>query len=135
MKTVIIVSTEKDAEGKYVFHGDDGKPFMWGPQPERYEYHRVQIVAEADQVSFLCPLCFAKNGGAVGTHRVMVSLAGRNIPDAAGSRDHTGKLSRWNVSGTTIDDLVLTPSILLHGPGCGWHGFVGSNGIPPGHAG
>ena len=127
--------------GLYVFRGDDGVAFMWGPKPVRYEFHDVDDLAEADHLMFLCPLCFAKNGGAKGTHRVMMTFAGRNVPDEAGTRDADGKPSRWTVvSGTSLDDLVLTPSILLDAKrpadkGCHWHGFVGSSGIPPGHAG
>ena len=88
-------------------------------------------------IDFLCPACF----GTDREHHVMVSFAGRDIPDEAGSRSHDGKPSRWAVSGTGLDDLVLTPSIALSASAppeskvCRWHGFVGSSGIPPGHAG
>lgn len=139
-KVVTVTTSEKDERGIYVFRDGDGEPFMWGPRPERYEFHNVSTVAEADHVSFLCPLCFARNGGAVGTHSVFVSFAGRAFPEEAGSRDSDGKPSRWNASGAIIEDLVLTPSILLDAErspdqGCHWHGFVGSSGVPPGHAG
>ncbi len=132
-KVVTQISAEKDAEGKFIWRGDDGLPYYWSDKPERYVFENVETVAEADQVMFLCPICFEKNQGNVGTHGVMVSFAGRNIPDDAGSRGTTGP-TRWTASGTNIDDLVLTPSILLHG-GCNWHGFVGSSGQQPGHAG
>jgi hypothetical protein len=143
-KTVTVTTTETETEGKcagmYVFRDEQGEKWMWSPRPFRYEFHPVANVAEADHVSFLCPACFAKNGGAKGTHGVHVSFAGRNTPDDASSKDHSGKPSRWNASGSSIDDLVLTPSILLDAgraadQGCHWHGFVGSSGIPPGHAG
>ena len=95
----------------------------------------VSTLAEADCIDFLCPLCFAKNSGAVGTHGCMVSFAGREIPDGCGSVNSKGEPSRWTISGgSTLDDLQLTPSILLGGPGCGWHGFIGSSGVPPGEA-
>jgi len=131
---------DPELKGKYVFRDDSGEKFMWGPRPYRYEFLDVGTVAEADQIMFLCPACFAKNGGAVGTHSVMVTFAGRGVPDEAGSVDSDGKPSRWTASGTSLDDLVLTPSILLDakrkpGEGCHWHGFVGSSGIPPGQAG
>jgi|SRR5580765_4673043 len=146
LKTVIVNTTEieqdndNNLKGKYVFRDSNGEKFLWSPRPFSYEFHKVNTVAEADQVSFLCPLCYAKNGGNKGTHSVMVTFAGRNVPDDSGSRDSTGKPSRWNASGTSINDLVLTPSIALDASrkaeeGCHWHGFVGSNGIPPGHAG
>jgi hypothetical protein len=88
---------------------------------------------EADGVSFLCPQCYTENGGVVGTHGIHVYFAGRNCPDRIG-KNKKGETVRWTVSGTGLDDLSLTPSILLES-GCEWHGFVGSNGIPPGHAG
>lgn len=140
LKTVAITTSEKDGDDKYVFRGEDGEIFMWSPRPVRYEYHCVVTVAEADSVSFLCPTCFAKNGGPVGTHGVHVTFAGRGVPDEAGSRGTSGP-TRWEASGATIDDLVLTPSIQLNPTArpeeghCQWHGFVGSNGVPPGHAG
>lgn len=144
-KTVAVTTDEIEQEdgnckGQYVFRDGDGEKFMWGPTPVRYEFHTVQTVAEADNIFFLCPLCFARNGGATGTHSVHVSFAGRAVPDEASTRDSTGKPSRWSASGSTIDDLVLSPSILLDASrkpeeGCHWHGFVGSSGIPPGHAG
>jgi hypothetical protein len=94
----------------------------------------VDTLAEAHDIMFLCPLCFQKNGGAKGTHSVLVSFAGRDIPDGCGSVGTNGP-SRWTiVGGSSLDDLQLTPSILLGGPGCGWHGFIGSSGVPPGEA-
>jgi hypothetical protein len=138
--TTEIETVDPEVLGKFVFRDSDGEKHLWGPRPYTYEFYDVETLAEADHVMFLCPACFAKNGGAVGTHSVMATFAGRNVPDEAGTRDADGKPSRWNASGTTIDDLVLTPSILLDAKrpanqGCHWHGFVGSAGIPPGHAG
>lgn len=132
-KTIAVSTTEKDADGKYVFRDSDGEIFMWSPRPVRYEFHCVATVAEADSVTFLCPACFEKNGGPVGTHGIHVTF-GRDVPKEADPNP------RWNASGTTIDDLVLTPSILLNAgmPAdqvCHWHGFVGSSGIQPGYAG
>lgn len=140
-KTLVETSTERDARGMYIWRGDDGEPYFWSLTPERYVFQGVTTLGEADQIMFLCPLCFEKNGGAVGTHSVMVSFAGRDVPDEACSHDANGKPSRWTIAGgASLDDLVLTPSILLGAKsppeqGCHWHGFVGSSGIPPGHAG
>lgn len=145
-KLVTVTTTEIEQEegstkGMYVWRDETGHGFHWSPRPFRYEFHRVDKLSEADEIMFLCPACFAKNGGAVGTHHVMVTFAGRNVPDDAGSIDASGKPSRWTIAGgSSLDDLVLTPSILLDAKrpadqGCHWHGFVGSSGIPPGHAG
>jgi hypothetical protein len=133
------IETEGELAGKYVFRGEDGKKHLWSPNPWGYEHHPVQTVAEAHHVRFLCPACFVKNGGANGTHSVFITFEGRGVPLEIGSRDHAGNPSRWNASGNGIDDLVLTPSIALDvgdAPerGCHWHGFVGSNGVPPGSA-
>lgn len=146
-KVVTVTTTEIETErddpqlrGQFVFRDDAGEKFLWGPRPYRYEHHTVVTVPEADQLTFLCPACFEKNAGPKGTHGVIVTFAGRNVPDDAGSIDSDGKPSRWNVSGTSLDNLVLTPSILLDSKrkadeGCHWHGFVGSSDIAPGHAG
>lgn len=79
-------------------------------------------VAEASGVWFLCPKCYAANGGDVGTHRVLCWFAGRGVPDHIDP-----KPGRWNPSGTNIDDLTFVGpgavSVLLTS-GCGWHGFV-----------
>lgn len=139
-KVVGVATTEKGPDGMYVFRDETGEAFMWGPRPIRYEYHNVETVAEADHVTFLCPACFIKNAGPKRTHCVMVSFEDRNVPDDVGTHDADGKPSRWTATGNNIDDLVLTSSILLDKnrkveEGCHWHGFVGSSGIPAGHAG
>lgn len=132
---------EEGCVGLYVFRDEDGEKSSWSPRPYTYHFHTVETVAEADQIRFLCPACFEKNGGPKGTHGVHVSFAGRDMPEDSGSRDSSGKPSRWTVtSGNTIDDLCLSPSILLGAGqpperGCHWHGFVGMSGIPTGHAG
>lgn len=85
----------------------------------RYNRH-VETLADASSLFFLCPACFAKNGGAVGTHGIIVTFAGRGVPDDEGSHNSKGKPSRWNVSGTGLADLTLTPSIDV---GC-WHAYI-----------
>lgn len=80
-------------------------------------YSPVESIADADLVKFLCPKCFAANGGKKGTHQVYAEFAGRNCPPEMNNG------VRWQFSGTSIDDLTITPSILCIG-GCAWHGFV-----------
>jgi hypothetical protein len=83
----------------------------------------VTTIGEAQGVEFLCPVCFVKNGGAVGTHWCGVTFAGRGATDDQGSHNREGKPSRWQVSGTDFTDLTLQPSIDLT-PACSWHGFI-----------
>ena len=82
---------------------------------EHFQMEGVSF-AQADGVIFLCPLCYAKNGGEVGTHSVLVWFAGRKVPA------EVRPLPRWAVSGTSVDDLTLSPSIDLRGGD--WHGWV-----------
>jgi hypothetical protein len=84
----------------------------------------VDTLAAAQGVEFLCPKCFAANGGAVGTHAVICWSRSRGIPDAASPGP-----GRWRLTGTGFGDLSLmeepgqSRSVLLLG-GCAWHGFV-----------
>ena len=87
-------------------------------------YADVDTLAEAQGVMFLCPKCFAKNCGNVGTHSVMVWFRDCGVP-----ADEVPLPGRWGVSGTGYADLTITPSISLENPGkvgCQWHGFVTS---------
>jgi len=84
---------------------------------------------DCDGLMFLCPKCFAENGGAVGTHIVICwkPHVPAHISPGPG---------RWNHRGTGLNDLSLyagSSSVWLKG-GCGWHGFVGNGGVPPGEA-
>jgi hypothetical protein len=83
----------------------------------------VETLAEAQGIEFLCPVCFAKNRGAIGTHLCEVSFDGRGVKPGQGSHTEKGLPSRWTVSGTGLADLTLMPSIKLSG-GCAWHGYI-----------
>jgi hypothetical protein len=96
---------------------------QWGGFPVTCHYE-VDSIAEADGVSFLCPKCFAANGGTVGTHTVICWFEGR-VPD-----DAKPSPGRWTPAGAGIDDLTFAPgekikavSVQLLG-GCAWHGYV-----------
>lgn len=95
--------------------------------------HEVDTLAEAQGITFLCPKCYGVNGGCIGTHEVQVTFRDRGVLDHQGAHNTDGRPTRWAVSGMGFDDIVIQPSILLQG-GCGWHGFVGSSGVPPGCA-
>ena len=88
----------------------------------------VPDLGHAQGLQFLCPSCYARNGGAVGTHLIEVTFAGKGVPDDRGSHNRKGKPSRWTVTGgSTLSNLTLKPSILIDSaePACdGWHGYV-----------
>lgn len=92
----------------------------WGTPHMHTFLHRVPTVAEAQYVQFLCPACYRKNNGPVGTHMVGVGFSDRGLLDHQGSRNSAGEPSRWAVSGDRLDNLTLSPSIDCK---C-WHGFV-----------
>jgi len=81
--------------------------------------------AEAQGVIFLCPLCWTRNGGPIGTHSVICWFRNRGVTDT-----ETPGPGRWDPAGTGLDDLSLVrldggpSSVLLTGGGCGWHGHV-----------
>lgn len=82
----------------------------------------AETLAEAHGISFLCPLCYQKNNGTVGTHSVICWFEDR-VPD-----DAVPGPGRWKPVGTGIEDLSFVPgkksnSVLLLS-GCAWHGFV-----------
>lgn len=94
--------------------------------------YRVPVeMADAQGVQFLCPLCFTKNGGPVGTHSIICWSRSRGIPD-----DLLPGPGRWLLLGTGLADLTLGPdpgpqSVLLIGPGCGAHFHVTNGQITP----
>lgn len=93
------------------------------PRASHVVHVYVHTLAEADGIFFLCPKCFAANGGKVGTHGVLCWFEDR-VPD-----DVVPGPGRWKPTGTGYDDLSFVPgkhsnSVLLLGDGCGWHGFV-----------
>lgn len=100
-------------------------------RPDGEHMVTVQALAEAQGVMFLCPKCFAENGGSAGTHRVIATFAGRGALDHQGSHDKDGKPTRWQVEGTGLEDLTLKPSVhifkaeeAVEVDTCGWHGWV-----------
>jgi hypothetical protein len=101
---------------------DPSKGKVTEVRPAHY-FIPVATLPEAHAVSFLCPQAYAKNGGPVGTHSVMVAFEGSPVPPhlCGGKNGPT----RWKASGTSIEDMTLTPSIQEVDDGlCSWHGFV-----------
>lgn len=99
--------------------------------------HRQGDHLEAAQgVLFQCPACAVgkevvtdEDGtrGVAGAHYIAICFSNpRGASPAPHEYDHN---PRWTMSGTSLDDLSLSPSINLDVPGltgdqCRWHGFV-----------
>lgn len=88
-------------------------------------FQKVETLAEAQGIIFLCPKCYSENGGPVGTHSVICWSRSRGVPEAASPGP-----GRWALDGSGLEDLALNAdppgsarSVQLNG-GCGWHGFV-----------
>lgn len=87
---------------------------------------KVESLEHAHGIWFLCPACYVKNNGPVGTHEVLVWFADRGVAMEA------TPTPRWHVSGGTgYVDLTLTPSIDCTKNAQGivdcpheWHGFI-----------
>lgn len=82
----------------------------------------VDSISEADGVMFLCPVCWKKNNGSVGTESMICWKP--SVPQTV-----SPKGGRWNLVGTGLDDLTLvagSSSILVrNGDGSEhWHGFI-----------
>lgn len=84
-------------------------------------FRKVEAIAEADGIMFVCPLCFEKNGKSnVGVHSVICWT-----PSVPQTTEPTP--GRWEMIGKGYGDLTLqagSSSILLTGEGCKWHGFI-----------
>jgi hypothetical protein len=75
--------------------------------------------AEANGIRFLCPKCFAANGGAEGTHSVICWSPGAPV-------DIRPAPGRWRLEGSGFGDLSLvagSSSVQLLG-GCDAHFYV-----------
>jgi len=87
----------------------------------------VDAVEHADGLILLCPACYDDPPvGPVGTHSVVCWS-----PKV--SQDHDPKPGRWDLVGTSIDDLTLvagSSSVLLQG-GCNAHFFVRQGRVVP----
>lgn len=80
--------------------------------------------AAAQGVQFLCPKCFAANGGPVGTHMVICWSRSLGVADdvrpGPGRWTFDGELSNLTING---DPPGNARSVALGG-GCEWHGHV-----------
>jgi hypothetical protein len=60
-------------------------------------------LSEADGILFLCPVCFLKHKGDVGTHSIICWFRGK-VPD-----DLNPGPGRWTPSGTDFSNLSFVP--------------------------
>lgn len=74
-------------------------------------------IQQAQGVMFLCPVCFLKNGGPIGTEHVLCWFKDRGIPP-----DALPGPGRWTATGTSFEDLTLSPSVDVDKGH--WHGFI-----------
>ncbi len=65
-------------------------------------FRDVDSIAEAQGVSFLCPGCFVKNNGTIGTHAIICWSRSRGVPDS-----QVPGPGRWSLNGTGLADLTL----------------------------
>ena len=127
--------TLRELNGQFIRYREESTDEMFasgGAKPS-FLIEPVPAFAEAHGVRFICPKSFASHGGLVGAHLVQVYFVGSPLPGHIGV-NAKGDTVRWAASGTSLDDLSLTPSIQEQDNVCGWHGFVGSSGVPAGSA-
>lgn len=65
-------------------------------------FKTVATLEEANGLWFLCPDCFKKNGGKVGTHAIICWSRSRGAPEDA--RPGPG---RWKIDGTSFEDVTF----------------------------
>jgi hypothetical protein len=118
-----------DLDPEWVTYGEHGGLGRYGDMHSHVAYHPDSLgevdspdtsiaMPQADGVMFLCPTCFKKNGGAIGTERVVVWFRDR----AAVPADALPGPGRWVATGDSFDDLTLQPSVNVDHEH--WHGFV-----------
>lgn len=80
-------------------------------------HHLVYINSfeESQGIIFLCPSCFTKNNGSIGTHSIICCFQDKGVPD-----DVLPGIHRWPATGTNLEDLTLNPSV---NAGC-FHGWI-----------
>lgn len=127
--------TLRELDGQFIRYREESRDEMFarGVAKPSFFLDRVPTLAEAHGVRFICPKSFVAHGGKAGAHSVQVYFVGSPVPDHIGVNTK-GDAVRWTVSGISLDDLSLSPSIQEQDSICGWHGFVGSSGVPAGSA-
>lgn len=107
----------------------DGQFIRYGVESGLIVNQQVDGIGEAQGVRFLCPRCFAQNGGRAGTHSIVCWSAARGVPANAGP-----SAGRWTLLGTGLSDLTLAgenggTGLINLGVGCGWHGTINNGEV------
>jgi len=80
----------------------------------------VDTLAEAHGVWTPCPKCAATGN----PHGVLSFFTGVVLhAESDLGKNNAGQDVRWTPSGTSLEDLTLSPSIQIQG-GCNWHGWI-----------
>lgn len=90
---------------------DDLEPELVVHAPSASPAHLPLTLANAQGVMFGCPQCSGPK-----SHSILCWFRNRGVPD-----NETPGPGRWDVSGASLEDLTLSPSVNVKG--C-WHGFV-----------
>lgn len=100
----------------------------WKPQL----FTHLDSLLGAQGVLFQCPTCQAglkrgeENGKRFveGDHYILCWFVNPQLAERVPDSEFPGP-GRWTVSGTSLDDLTLSPSVnATVGGGCAWHGWV-----------
>src|SRR5690348_12593250 len=98
--------------------------------PDGKSHTYVDKLDGADGLFLWCPCGYGKAEyplDGARPHGLIVSFANPlgvpPAPDSAGTRGRHGRPTRWTMSGSSLDDLTLSPSIDVGTPSC-WHGFI-----------
>ena len=118
----------RDLDAEFVGQYTVGPPITYRRQGD--------TIAGAQGVLFQCPKCATGletgeeegRGFVRGAHYIMVWFSNpQNAPPVP--PDAIPTPARWSMAGDTLDTLTLSPSILLPGEGCQWHGYVQNGGL------
>jgi hypothetical protein len=91
-------------------------------------FRRLDDIAQADGVGFVCPKCFVDNGNTtIGAHHIICwhPRVSQEISPGPG---------RWELLGSGYHDLTLragSSSVFLTGPGCGAHFYITNGEVIP----
>lgn len=106
--------------------------FCADANPTERSYRRQEGIAGAQGILFQCPKCAVgcepgeEDGRRFfrGAHYILCWFSNTGGGVFAPAADVFTPSPRWRLeSGTSLDDITLSPSIQIVG-GCAWHGFV-----------